>query len=117
MNQCWKNFSSSLGNSTSAQGTELHNSLQKYFTYLQMHKWVAKHLYSSKTSPFYGISYMHAKPHGFSNASFTEPLTTEARCFVVDMTTTSTDTQSTLPLSHSARHYCDPTVPSTCSIP
>lgn len=61
MHQYWRSFSSSLGSSTSVQSSELHSSLQKYFTQLWQHELVAKHLYSSKTSQFSRLCYVHFK--------------------------------------------------------
>lgn len=49
--------------------------------------------------PGYVTCISRSQPHGFSNASFLRSCTPEGGCFVVGMTTTSTDTKSTIPLS------------------
>lgn len=97
------------------QSTKFCSSLQKYFICMQQDKLVAKHLYSSKTSPFSRIHYMHFE------MSATWPLclshghsTSELGCFAAGMTTTSRDTKSTLPLSLSARYCCCPLPPPAC---
>lgn len=45
--------------------------------------------------PGYVTCISRSQPHGFSNASFLRSCTPEGGCFVVGMTTTSTDTKST----------------------
>lgn len=83
------------------QRTKFCSSLQKYLICMQQDKLVATHLYSSKTSPFSRIHYMHFE------MSATGPLHLSFRtCCRHDNNLQGH--QEHLPTSLSARHCCCP---------